>query len=44
MLTVLNLMMIACVVVVGMFKANGANWTDGPGFFPYGFKGVFIYI
>ena len=44
MLTVLNLMMIACVVVVGMFKANGANWTEGPGFFPYGFKGVFIYI
>ena len=44
MLTVLNLMMIACVIVVGMFKVNGANWTEGPGFFPYGFKGVFIYI
>ncbi len=34
-------MMIACVVAVGVFKANGANWTEGPGFFPYGFKGVF---
>ncbi len=44
MLSVLNLMMIACVVAVGLFKADGANWTEGPGFFPYGFGGVREFI
>ena len=39
-LTVLSLVVIALIITVGAFYADGDNWTDKPGFCPYGFHGV----
>ncbi len=38
--TLINLMVIVVIVVVGTFYTDSRNWTDKPGFFPYGFSGV----
>ncbi|XP_064643072.1 high affinity cationic amino acid transporter 1-like [Lineus longissimus] len=36
--TILNILVIGCVICIGLFHVDGKNWTNN--FFPYGFKGV----
>ena len=35
-MTVVSLVVIALTIVVGAFYADGENWTEKQGFFPYG--------
>lgn len=39
-LTVANLAVIGIIICVGFTYAKIENWTEGPGFFPYGLAGV----
>ena len=39
-LTILNILVICCIICVGIFHVDRKNWTDPPGFFPFGFRGV----
>ncbi|KAL5014297.1 hypothetical protein ScPMuIL_008567 [Solemya velum] len=38
--TILNVLVVLSLVCVGFFHVEHENWTDPPGFFPYGFSGV----
>ncbi|XP_060069819.1 cationic amino acid transporter 2-like [Ylistrum balloti] len=38
--TFINGLVILCLMCVGFFHVRHENWTDPPGFFPYGFTGV----
>ncbi|XP_066296641.1 high affinity cationic amino acid transporter 1-like [Branchiostoma lanceolatum] len=38
--TVVNMLVILCIVVVGCFYVNGQNWAGEENFLPYGFSGV----
>ena len=37
---VLNFLVVVFIVIAGMFFVDTRNWTEGKGFFPYGFSGV----
>ena len=37
---VLNFLVVVFIVIAGMFYVDTRNWTEGKGFFPYGFSGV----
>ena len=37
---VLNFLVVLFIVIAGMFFVDTRNWTEGEGFFPYGFSGV----
>ena len=41
--TLLNLLIIMVIIGIGVFNADGRNWTDPPGFFPHGFRGVGVH-
>lgn len=41
--TLLNVLVIMVIIGIGIFHADGRNWTDPPGFFPKGFRGVCSY-
>ncbi|XP_071490832.1 high affinity cationic amino acid transporter 1-like [Diadema antillarum] len=39
-LTVINIVVIVFIVGAGAFFVEGQNWTEGAGFFPFGFSGL----
>ena len=38
--TLMNVLVVACIICVGFFHVNSQNWTAAPGFFPQGATGV----
>ncbi|CAG2236569.1 unnamed protein product [Mytilus edulis] len=39
-LTTMNGLVIICIICVGIFHVRHENWTDPPGFFPFGLTGI----
>ncbi|XP_014789344.1 cationic amino acid transporter 3 isoform X1 [Octopus bimaculoides] len=38
--SLLNVVVVACIICVGFFHVNSQNWTAHPGFFPEGITGI----